>query len=279
MGNFRRLMRHNLGRIGFLTVFGLVALALLAPLVQSAESLRQDLSSSFQGPSAEHWLGTDQVGRDLFARLVGALRTTLWMAGIGTTVALAVGVIVGLTAAYKGGVLEALVLRFLDIVLSVPNLVLALTIAVLMGAGTKAVIVALIVRAFPAFVRVAHSSTQQVLAREFVASAVVLGARPSYVLRSYVLPNILPPAFVLFPVLLGQGVLIAASLSFFGLGVQPPESELGLLVAEGRRFIYLHPSLIWFPGIVLTVMNVGFSWLGSGLRESLDPIHHDRAAV
>ena len=279
MGKFRRLMRHNLGRAGFLIVVALVAIALLAPLVLPTDSLKQDLGSSFQGPSAEHWLGTDQVGRDLLARLVGGLRTTLWMAGIGTSLALTLGVLVGLIAAQRGGVTEALVLRLLDVVLSVPNLVLALAIAVLMGAGTEAVIVALIVRAFPAFVRVAHSATKQVLAREFVASAIVLGARPSYVLRAYVLPNILPPAIVLFPVLLGVGVLIAASLSFFGLGVQPPESELGLLVAEGRRFIFLSPGLIWLPGVVLTIMNVGFSWLGSGLRESLDPIHHDRAAV
>jgi peptide/nickel transport system permease protein len=166
----------------------------------------------------------------------------------------------------------------MDVLLAVPNLVLALVIAALIGPGLLAVIVTLVLRGFPAFVRVAHATTKSLVNQEFVAGGVVLGASPVRIVMSYLLPNVLAPTLTWLPIMIGGGLLIAASLSFFGLGVQPPTAELGLLVAEGRRFMSLLPMLLWAPGVLLTVNNIGLSLLSDGLRVALDPAQRERGA-
>jgi peptide/nickel transport system permease protein len=271
----RNLLRSSSGRWGFVLTALLVAIAVVGPFLAPGSVSEQDLSQALLPPAAGHWLGTDQLGRDIAFRLVLALRRSWAIVAAGTVSALVAGALVGIAAGYRRGVLEPAMLRFLDLLLAVPNFVLALVIAALLGAGTEAVTIALFARAFPVFARVAHVSTRKLMTQEFVQSAVVLGARPARVLTWYVVPNVFTPCITLLPVLLGGGLLIAASLSFFGLGVQPPEVELGLLVAEGRRYMHLAPMLLWAPGILLTVNNIGLALLGKGIREVLDPMQRE----
>ncbi len=274
----RRVWRHPRGRLGLLIVGGLLLIAGLGPSFIERADLDQNLGKAMLAPSTDHWLGTDQAGRDYAARLTLGLRTS-WAVSLSSTLfAMALGVACGLLAGYAGGIWETALLRLMDIVLAVPNLVLALVIAALIGPGSLAVTVTLILRGFPAFVRVAHATTKGLVNQEFVEGGIVLGASPARIMVSYLLPNVLAPAFTLLPVMIGGGLLIAASLSFFGLGVQPPTAELGLLVAEGRRFMHLLPMLLWAPGVLLTVNNIGLSLLSDGLRVALDPAQRERSA-
>jgi len=276
LGILRRLWGRPKGRAGLLIVGGLLATVVISPLFLPPGSMDQDLNRAFEGPSSSHWLGTDQAGRDFFARLMSGFGMRWIVALYATLIAMFLGVVSGLIAGYVGSPWEALLLRLVDILLSVPNLVLALVIAALMGAGTEAVIVSLVARGFPAFARVAHAETRSLMAREFVDSGVVLGAGPGRILADYLLPNVLAPSFTLLPILVGGGLLTAASLSFFGLGIQPPSAELGLLVSEGRGYINLLPILLWAPGLLMALNNVGLSLLSAGLRVALDPTQRDR---
>jgi peptide/nickel transport system permease protein len=273
-----RLWRHPRGRLGMVIVGALLVIAGLGPMFIERVDLDQNLSQAMVGSSADHWLGTDQVGRDYLARLILGLRTSWAVALSSTLLAMALGVAAGLLAGYAGGAWEGALLRLMDVVLAVPNLVLALVIAALIGPGSLAVVVTLILRGFPAFVRVSHATTKSLVNQEFVQGGIVLGASPARILLSYLLPNVLAPSFTLLPIMVGGGLLIAASLSFFGLGVQPPTAELGLLVAEGRRFMHLLPMLLWAPGLLLTVNNIGLSLLSDGLRVALDPTQRERSS-
>lgn len=273
---FGQLICHRSGRAGTFILLLLITASYIAPLVTSGSALEQNLYNTLEDPSPQHWLGTDQLGRDLLARLTLGMRTTLRITITSTGLAMIIGVVSGVIAGYMRGRLELLLLRFVDVILSIPGLILALVLVSIIGAGTDAVVLALIVRAFPSFVRVTHSATCRVMGQEFVQSGIVLGSSSIRLLTRYIIPNILPPVIVLWPILLGIGVLISASLSFFGLGVQRPTPELGLLVADGRRYLNLQPSLLWLPGLVLTVTNIGLSLLSNGLRELLDPIQSER---
>jgi peptide/nickel transport system permease protein len=273
----RRLIRHPRGRFGLSMLVILGVIAWIGPLLLPESALDQDLNRVFQGPSAQHWLGTDHVGRDLFGRLAYGLQTTLSIAIASTGLAMVLGMTVGIVAGYVRGLCEMVLLRLIDVILAVPGLVLAFVVAAIMGAGEDAVIIALFIRAFPAFTRVSHSSTRKVMAQEFVQAGIVLGARPIRILLWYVVPHIIGSILVLWPIIIGIGILISSSLSFFGLGVQRPTAELGLLIADGRRFMYLHPTLLWLPGLVLIATNVSLSLLSDGLRIVLDPLQRDRS--
>jgi peptide/nickel transport system permease protein len=274
---FRQLIMHRRSRLGLSMLIALGIIAFIMPLFLHESALDQNLNRIFEGPSTQHWLGTDQLGRDVFGRLASGLQTTLRIAISSTALAMLLGTIVGIVAGYKRGFWEIVLLRLVDVILSMPGLVLAFVIAAIIGAGEVAVLVALIVRAFPAFARVSHSSTKKVLSQEFVQGGIVLGAQPIRILLWYILPHIIAPIIILWPILIGIGVLISASLSFFGLGVQRPTAELGLLIAEGRRFIYLNPTQIWFPGLLLMATNISLSMLSDGLRVVLDPLQRERS--
>ena len=271
------LLRNPRGRAGLFIFVFIVLVALIGPAYSPPASQRLDLGQALLGPSADHLLGTDQLGRDFLARVALGLRTSLVIALVSTLIGMILGISSGLFAGYFRGFWEPTFLRFVDIILAVPNLVLALVIAALMGAGTIAVIITLIARAFPVYARIAHATTRKSITLEFIESTIVLGASPFRIIFHHLMPNVMVPSISLFPIMLGGGILIAASLSFFGLGVQPPESELGLLVAEGRRYMHLLPMLLWVPGIVLLVNNISLSLLGDGFREVLDPAQREKA--
>lgn len=267
----RAFLRSPRSLIGSLVLAVLVGLVVAGLLLIPPEAAQQNLSRALEDPSRDHWLGTDQVGRDYLFRLLEGLRTTWLISGVGTLGGLVVGVGLGVAAGYGVRAVEVLVLRSVDLLLSVPNMVLALVIAALIGPGSTALVVALFFRALPVFVRVAHAGTRSALTAEFVQGGIVLGATQVRIVLSYVLPFVLGAAITLTPVLLGGAILRAASLSFFGLGVQPPVAELGLLVSEGRRYMQLAPLLLFAPGILLTINNIALSAVGDGLKSVLDP--------
>lgn len=270
-------MSHRRGRIGLFLLSGLTIAFLIVTFFAPGSGDEQDLYRTLERPSGEHWLGTDHLGRDFLKRLALGLRTTLGI-GLGSTaVALLLGTTIGMLAGYKRGPLEYGLLRAIDVILSIPGLILALVIVSILGRGNESVLIALIVRAFPSFTRVAHSATLKVMGQDFIVSAVSFGANSLNILVRHVLPNIFLPIVVIWPILLGIGVLISASLSFFRLGVQPPTPELGLLIDDGRRYVHLKSALLWYPGLVLVATNVGLSFLSDGLRETLDPLFRDRS--
>lgn len=270
--NIVTLLGHKRGRIGSILLGSLLLLSIAGPMISPGSHELQNLYRTLEGPSIEHWLGTDQLGRDVFDRLAHGVRVTLKIGIESIGLALILGASVGILAGYLRGIFEYTLLRLTDVLLSIPGLILALVVAAIIGRGTTAVQIALVVRAFPAFARVTHSATRKVMGFEYIDAAIVVGATPIRIILKYILPNIVPAIIVLWPIQLGIGVLISASLSFFRLGVQPPTPELGLLINDGRRYIHLRPALLWLPGLILTATNIGLSLLSDGLRDVLDPL-------
>lgn len=256
---------------GLIIVFLFIAVSLLAPLIAPYDPLKQDYMAAFQGPSWAHWLGTDSFGRDMLTRILYGARISFVVGFASVTIAMVVGVAIGLAAGYYGGLVEAILMRVVDGLLSFTPLVLAIALIAVLGLGLQNVILALAATFAGMFARVTRGDVLNIKGEPYVEAAQLLGVGSGAVMFRHLLPNVLSPIIVQFGLNLAVAILLESGLSFLGLGVPPPQPDLGLMIAEGRGFIVMAPWISGFPGLALVVIIVGLNLFGDGLRDALDP--------
>lgn len=254
---------------------GLVALqvvvALAATWIAPYDPLAQSIVARLKGPSAAHWLGTDQLGRDVLARILHGYRTSLVACVTAVGLALVVGGALGLMAAYYRGWLDRIVMRVMDVLFAFPVMLLAIGIIAVLGPHTSSAAVAIAVVYTPIFARLLRGPALVICESEYVTGARAIGASDGRILLRHVLPNLASVILVQTSLLLSAAILVEASLSFLGLGTQPPTPSLGLMLAEGRNFLMLSPWSALFAGFAILFLSFGFNLLGDALRDTLDP--------
>jgi peptide/nickel transport system permease protein len=266
-----RLTRNHVGFVGFLLCVLVLAFALFAPWLSTHDPLAQSIRERFQGPSGAHWLGTDNFGRDLWSRILFGYRTSIATAVGAVAIATVVGGAAGLTAAYVGGWTDRLIMRLMDVLLAFPIILLAIGVLAVLGPGGFNTGLAIGIVYTPIFARLARGPALSVLSWDYVAAARALGAPARRIVLRHVLPNIAAPLLVQVTLSLSTAILVEASLSFLGLGTQPPTPSLGLMLSDSRDYLLLSPWTSVFSGLAILVASFGFNLFGDGLRDLLDP--------
>src|SRR5690554_146847 len=274
-GFFTRLARNPVGLIGFVLSLIVVLAAAFGPLLSPYDPVAQSIRERFQGPSPAHPLGTDNFGRDTLARVLHAYRTSVGVSLGAVGLATVLGGLIGLLAAYFGGWVDRLLMRLMDVLLAFPIILLAIAILAVLGPGSFNTGLAIGIVYTPIFARLARGPALTVLNWDYVAAARALGSSPVRLLARHVAPNILAPVMVQVTLSLSTAILVEASLSFLGLGTQPPIPSLGLMLSESRNFMLLSPWVSVFSGLAILVASLGFNLFGDGLRDLLDPTLRD----
>ena len=270
----RRLARHRLAMFGAVLVALEVGLALLAPWIAPHEPNRMDYKAVLSGPTAEHPLGTDDLGRDLLSRTLYGSRLSLEVGIVAVLVAVALGVPIGLVSGYLGGIFDEAVMRIVDAVMALPALVLALTIAAVLGPGIWNATVAIAVVAAPTYTRLVRGQVLSIKENDYVLAAQSIGAPTWVILMRHVLPNAFSPVIVQASLGVGFAIILEASLSFIGLGAQPPTPSWGSMVQVGFQYLEIAPWFVLIPAVAIFLAVLGFNMLGDGLRDTLDPKSH-----
>lgn len=230
-----------------------------------------DVPSALQGPDAAHWFGTDELGRDVFSRVLVAIAASLRVAVVSVALAAGIGVMVGVLAGYRGGWIDTVVMRVVDVMFAFPVLLLALAIVAVLGPGITTTMLAIGIVYIPIFARVARASALGVRVEPFVAVSRSMGTGDGYILIRHILPNIAGPLIVQLSLSLAFAILAEAALSFLGLGIQPPQPSLGRMIFDAQGFVTLAWWMAVFPGAAIFVMVLAFNLFGDGLRDVLDP--------
>jgi peptide/nickel transport system permease protein len=262
--------RNPIGIVGAGIVILTVVIALAAPLIAPYSPDVQD-AERLLGPSWAHLMGTDELGRDTFSRIIYGARVSLQVGIIAVLIALVVGAAIGLAAGFFGGRVDGWLMRGVDIMFAFPGLVLAIVIAGLLGASRTNAMIAIGVVYAPAFARVIRGSVLSVMSEPYVESGRVVGATNWRLVRQHVVPNIVAPLIVMTTVYLSSAILSEAALSFLGLGTQPPQPAWGGMLNLARTYMEISPWMAIFPGLAIMIVVLGFNFLGDGLRDVLDP--------
>jgi peptide/nickel transport system permease protein len=268
---WERFCRNRGALVGLLILALFFSVAVLAPFATTYQPEENHLDQKLLEPSPAHLLGTDHLGRDILARLAYGARFSLLIGFAAVAVGLAIGVPLGAVSGFYGGWLDLIIQRVIDVLLSLPGFLLALSLVAVLGVGIVNVILAVGVGVVPAFVRLVRASTLSISARSYVEAARAGGAGGPRIIWRHVLPNALPPVVVQATLGLGSTLLTAAGLGFLGLGVQQPTPEWGSMLGEGRSYIFSNPNLATFPGIAIFLTVLAFNLAGDGLRDALDP--------
>lgn len=267
----RRCVRDRTLLIGALILFVFAGAAMAAPIVAPHDPTAIDAMAILASPSAEHWLGTDNLGRDIFSRLVYGARWSLGASILATTAIVLVGITIGVVAGYFRGLVDDALMRVVDVLLALPSLVLALAIVGTLGPSLTNVMIGMVAVWWVDYARVMRGLTVGVREREYVTAANCVGASSLQVMLRHVLPNVIPSVIVLATLELGGLILAISGLSFLGLGAQPPTPEWGTMLNDGRLFFQRAPQLMLYPGLAITLVVVGCNLIGDGLRDALDP--------
>lgn len=268
---FKILFQRKLVIFGAFVLVCLVLVAIFAPLIAQYDPYKNDMANTLLSPSGAHWLGTDDLGRDVFSRLVYGSRTAL-IVGFGTVaVAAIIGMILGLLAGFLGGWTNAVIMRIMDALMGFPMLVLALLLAAVLGGGIQNVIIALGVATIPGYTRLMCAATLSVKENEYILAQRAIGAKSLRTMTRHVLPNAVQPLIVLVTTMLGNVILAEAGLSFLGIGIKPPGAAWGSMASAGFRQLESHPLLSFAPSIAIMLVVFAFNMLGDGLRDALDP--------
>lgn len=267
----RRFLREPLSLVGMAIVLAMVLAVVFAPSVSPYEPNEQDVLNSLAEPSAEHPLGTDQLGRDNLSRLLHGGRWSLGIATIATVIVMVVGMALGLLAGYLGRWVDAVVMRAVDVMLALPTLLLVLAIIGTLGTSVPLLLFAIVISTWQQYARVMRGLVLSMREREFILSARAVGASHLRIMLRHVLPNTISPVVVLASLQIGTLVLLLAALGFLGFGVQPPAPEWGTMLNEARVHFRANPQQMFYPGAAITIAVLGFNLLGDGLRDVLDP--------
>ncbi len=270
-GVLRRMLETRLVGTGLLISAIVLVCALAAPLLAPYDPNEQDYLAITDPPSTAHLLGTDDLGRDLLSRIIYGSRVSLEVGLIAVAIAVMCGVTLGLVGGYAGGLLDDLIMRFVDAVQAFPNLVLALAITAALGPSIANAMIAIGFVAAPGMARLTRGQTLSVREREFVAAARVCGATPIQIMRLHILPNVSAPIVVQSTLLLGTAIVTEAALSFLGVGVQPPTPSWGAMLRTGSQYLEVAPWIGIAPGVAIFLTVLAFNFVGDGLRRALDP--------
>lgn len=267
----RGLLRDPLAVTGLTLVTLLVLAAIFAPILAPHDPGAVDAVNRLAGSSRAHPLGTDELGRDMLSRLLYGARWSLGIAGLATLVVMVIGVVIGVVAGFYGGVVDNLIMRVVDVLLALPNLVLYLAIVGTLGPGVENVFLALIAISWASYARVVRGLVLSVRERAFVRASLSLGAGDGRLMLRHVLPNVVSPVIVLASLQAGGMILALAALGFFGLGAQPPTPEWGTMINQSRLFLQSTPTLMIYPGLAISLAVLGLNLLGDGIRDVSDP--------
>ncbi|MEC9245289.1 MAG: ABC transporter permease [Pseudomonadota bacterium] len=265
------LLRNPLAVVGALIVLVLVVMAIFAPLIAPYSPIGQDLANRLMPPSAEHWMGTDELGRDIYSRVVYGARITLLIVTMVAVIAAPIGLVVGAVSDYFGGWVDRVLMGVTDIFLSMPKLILALAFVAALGPGIENAIIAIAITAWPVYARIARAETITFRDSEFISAVRLQGASATRVILRHVLPLCASSTIVRVTLDMAGIILTAAGLGFLGLGAQPPLPEWGAMISRGRNFILDQWWVATMPGFAIILVSLGFCFLGDGLRDVLDP--------
>lgn len=266
----RRFSRNRLAMVGLVIIAIFLIMAIFAPWLAPYDPIAQDLPAQLQPPSAAHWLGTDDFGRDILSRIIVGSRVSLLVGVLATCIGATCGTCIGLAAGFYRR-LDNLLMRIMDILLAFPSVVLAIAVIAVLGPSLFNVMIAVGINSIPTYARLVRSTTLSIKEKEFVEATRALGSGDSRILFRHILPNCLNPIVVYSTLQLGTAILSASILSFLGLGIQPPDPEWGQMVNAGRGWLRDAPHIATFPGLAIFFVVMGFNLLGDGLRDVLDP--------
>lgn len=265
-------LRENKAAIAGLCIISfLVLLAVFGPLISPYNPNLSNMNLSFRWPSVRHWFGTDQLGRDILSRIIAGSRISLTVGVTAVAISLTIGVVLGSVAGYSGGWADTLIMRLMDIMLSIPSILLAIAFMAALGKGIDKAVVAIGLVSIPEYARIVRGSILSVKENDYVQAARVVGNRGGRIIFRHILPNVLSSIVVRATLGISTAVLDTAALGFLGLGVQPPQAEWGDMLGRARGFIFSAPYTLIFPGIAITLTVLAFNLLGDGLRDALDP--------
>jgi peptide/nickel transport system permease protein len=267
----RQFRRNRGGVAGLLIVGGFILVAILAESLVLHDPVKQNLAVALRSPGGAYLLGTDELGRDILSRIIMGARVSLLMSVAAVAAASIVGTFLGGVAGYFGGRLDQVIMRTIDVLLALPGILLAITIIAVLGVGLINVVVAIAISGIPVFARLSRAATLTVKENEYIQAARALGMPERRILANHILPNILAPLLVQCTLLMATAILTASSLSFLGLGAQPPTPEWGAMLSSGRTYLTSRPHVGTSPGIAVVLAVLGFNLLGDGLRDALDP--------
>lgn len=267
----RRLKKNPSAVIGFIVTVLLVLMAIFAPIISPYAPDKQDLFNTRKAPSSEHLFGTDELGRDVLSRIIYGARFSLSIGVLSVLLGTSIGMFFGAIAGYFGRLADDIIMRFIDVLQSIPGILLTITISVVLGPGFLNSVLALSVGGIPMACRLTRASILGIRNEEYLEAATAINARTSRIILRHVIPNSFSPILVSATMMIGNIIMAAAMLSFIGLGVQPPTPEWGSMIAGGRSLIRSCPWMVIYPGIFIMLAVLGVNMFGDGLRDALDP--------
>jgi len=267
----RAIIKHKLSRVGIIIIIMLVSMAAFAPWLAPYDPNKQDLYHVLSGPSMEHWLGTDNVGRDLLSRIIYGARVSLMVGVLSTLLSATIGSLIGLVAGYKGGVVDMVVMRITDTFMCIPWLVFVLVLAAALGPGLINIIITLGALGWTGFARIIRGQVLMVRELPYVEAARASGATGRRIMFKHLLPNSVAPIIVASSITLGLFIMVESAAAFFGLGAQPPTASWGKALRTGYAYLEIVPLFSIAPGAMITLAVLAFNFLGDGLRDALDP--------
>lgn len=268
---WRRLKQRKSAIFGLCIIIALILIAVFAPLIAPFDPAQQSWTAVRKSPSWAHWFGTDESGRDLFSRVIFGARASLLAGVVSVSIALTAGIPIGLVAGYRGGWLDALISRITDAMLACPNLILAIALAAFLGPSLTNAMIAIGITATPVFVRLTRGQVLSVKVEDYVEAARAVGNPAWRIAIRHILPNILPSLLVQATLAIAAAIIAEASLSFLGLGQQPPAPSWGSMLNTAQRFLTNAPWMAVWPGLFIFLSVLSFNLLGDGLRDALDP--------
>ncbi|MFP8966109.1 ABC transporter permease [Pokkaliibacter sp. CJK22405] len=270
----KRLLRTPQGVIGSFILLVALVLVCVGPALAPHDPEALSILSRYKSPGLDFWFGTDQMGRDIFSRVLIGARATILLSLLATGLAMVIGSVIGTASAYLGGKIDEAIMRTMDAVMSIPSLLFALLIVSTLGKSSMNAVLAITIAFIPGMVRIARSVALAARRQDYVNAAIARGESTMYIILREMLPNIVAPIIVEATIRVAFAIMLFATLSFLGLGAQPPEPEWGLMVAEARRYFFQAPWMMLIPGLAIAVVAIGFNLLGDGLRDALNPRSH-----
>ncbi len=267
---FRALTKNKLAVTGLVIISVFIIMAIIAPIIANRDPTEQNLEFVLQKPDSQFIFGTDELGRDIFSRVVWGARNSLIIGVLVVALGGTLGVIIGIFAGYYGGLTDSILMRIMDALMSFPTILLSLLIVTIIGIGLEGAIIAVGLASIPRFARITRGSVLSVKEKEYIEAAVVLGQNNCKILIKHVLPNCLAPIIVQTTLTIGNAILVIAALGFLGLGAKPGEPEWGVMLSNARGFLRSAPHIALFPGFAIALTVLGFNLLGDGLRDVFD---------
>lgn len=266
-----RLSKSPLAMFGLAIILLLVFCAIFAEIISPYDPTAQDLAHMFETPSSAHWLGTDEFGRDILSRLIYGARVSLQVGFVAVGIALVVGGFLGAVSGYYGGRLDNAIMRVMDVLLSIPQTLLAIAIVAALGPNLMNLMIAVGISAVPTYARIVRGSVLSIRNMEFIEAARAVGSPDLRIILKHIIPNSMAPIIVQSTLGVASAILNAAGLSFIGLGIQPPNPEWGAMLSGGRQYIRDFPHMTLYPGLAIMFTILALNFLGDGLRDALDP--------